>query len=647
MDSESGAIGLSLCLAAALCAWAGPARAQSPAADAPAEHATPPARPFPLPLDPEVAARPPVHCDLTPQERFLPRSLWSTNLWPGGNVYYEFDANVTQPNRDAMRLAMDELETVAHIAFIPRTSQSNYIHAQDSTGNNSLIGMNGGSQTVNIYNWDYQYIMEHELMHALGVWHEQSRADRATYVNVNYANIQTAYSHNYDIAAGAATSGPFDFESIMLYDACAFSTCCAAGFTCSCSTACACMQALPAYAQYQNTMGNRSYLSAGDKAGLASRYGAPTDDAFEPNNTLAAARPISTGTYNLRLVDSDDYFSIVVASSSTLVISDTHPEADVDIALGLYTAGGGLLQTSNTSTGTDSITRTVPAGTYVIRVQRIARWGANYTLSVSGCNAPTIAADPMPTSACVGGSFQFTGAAADPGSGAFTFFWYKDGSSVVPGGRFAVTPGPNGRSSTLTVTDVLATDAGQYRFTANNGCSTVTSNTAQMSISLPPQATISAALAKPCRWGTQTYSANPGGPGAFTYQWQKADDLNASNWIDLTDGPLTISGVTGAATVSGSATGTLQVGDLRLQGPNVATFRVIATGECGPSTSTGLTLYVCGADFDCNGHLAVADIFAYLNAFFAGDPRADYNGLAGLQVSDVFGFLSVWLNGCP
>jgi hypothetical protein len=620
------------------CAWAQPA----PATEQRVQGVQ---RVFPLPLEAEVAARQPVQCDLVPE--FMPRSLWNTNLWPGGNVYYEFDANVTQPNRDAMRLAMDELETVAHIAFIPRTTQSNYIHAQNSTGNNSLIGMNGGSQTVNIYNWDYQYIMEHELMHALGVWHEQSRSDRATYVTVNYANIQPAYSHNYDIAAGAVSNGPFDFESIMLYDACAFSTCCAAGFTCSCATSCAAMQALPAYAQYQNVMGNRSYLSAGDKAGLVSRYGLPTDDTFEPNNSLAAARPISTGTYNLRLIDSDDYFSIAVAATSTLVITDTHPEADVDLALSLYTSAGTQLQTANTGTGTETITRTVSPGTYIIRVQKLARWGAAYTLSVTGCNAPTVSADPVATTACLGGSFQFTGAATDPGSAPFTFMWFQNGSSVVPGGRFTVTPGPSGRSSTLTVSGVVAGDAGQYTFTANNGCSTVTSSAAALTLTSPPQATIQAAQAKPCRWGSQTFTANPGAGGTFTYRWQMADDLNRTNWTDLSDGPVTIAGMANSATAAGATTSTLTLSNLALRGPDIADFRVVATGSCGPSTSTPLGVYVCGADFDCNGVVAVADIFAYLNAWFASDPRTDINGTPGLQVSDVFAFFSVWFTGCP
>ncbi len=53
----------------------------------------------------------------------------------------------------------------------------------------------------------------------------------------------------------------------------------------------------------------------------------------------------------------------------------------------------------------------------------------------------------------------------------------------------------------------------------------------------------------------------------------------------------------------------------------------------------------CPADFDNSGNLAIADIFAFLNAWFAGDPAADFNG-GGLAVQDIFDFLNAWFSGC-
>jgi hypothetical protein len=50
---------------------------------------------------------------------------------------------------------------------------------------------------------------------------------------------------------------------------------------------------------------------------------------------------------------------------------------------------------------------------------------------------------------------------------------------------------------------------------------------------------------------------------------------------------------------------------------------------------------VCKCDTNSNGVLEVQDIFDFLNLWFAGDPRGDFNG-NGLTVQDIFDFLSCW-----
>jgi hypothetical protein len=53
----------------------------------------------------------------------------------------------------------------------------------------------------------------------------------------------------------------------------------------------------------------------------------------------------------------------------------------------------------------------------------------------------------------------------------------------------------------------------------------------------------------------------------------------------------------------------------------------------------------CPADFNGNGTLEVQDIFDFLNAWFAGNANADFNG-GGLAVQDIFDFLNAWFSGC-
>ncbi len=54
----------------------------------------------------------------------------------------------------------------------------------------------------------------------------------------------------------------------------------------------------------------------------------------------------------------------------------------------------------------------------------------------------------------------------------------------------------------------------------------------------------------------------------------------------------------------------------------------------------------CGSDFNASGTLEVSDIFAFLNAWFAGSSAADADGSGGLQVADIFAFLNAWFAGC-
>ena len=55
-----------------------------------------------------------------------------------------------------------------------------------------MLGKKGGrKQVISIgHRCDIKGIAIHEIMHALGFYHEQSRYDRDSYIKINWSNIQ-------------------------------------------------------------------------------------------------------------------------------------------------------------------------------------------------------------------------------------------------------------------------------------------------------------------------------------------------------------------------------------------------------------------------------------------------------------------------
>ena len=51
-------------------------------------------------------------------------------------------------------------------------------------------------------------------------------------------------------------------------------------------------------------------------------------------------------------------------------------------------------------------------------------------------------------------------------------------------------------------------------------------------------------------------------------------------------------------------------------------------------------------DFNCTGGLNPQDIFDFLGAWFALDPRAEYNHDGHIDVGDIFSYLGAWFAGC-
>ena len=160
---------------------------------------------------------------------FAPNFFASTGLWPVVNgvarVPYTI-TNVTTANTNNINAAIAEANTqlAGVLQWEPaNASDVNLVNFDFDPSNltgacEAFVGMVGMTQTIGgSINCTTTTIL-HEMGHAMGLYHEQSRADRDTYVNFMEQNIDKPNHLDFDIVgSGSVDSGLYNYASIMEY----------------------------------------------------------------------------------------------------------------------------------------------------------------------------------------------------------------------------------------------------------------------------------------------------------------------------------------------------------------------------------------------------------------------------------------------
>lgn len=189
--------------------------------------------------------------------------------WSGGIIPFVINANVSAAGRTNILSAIAHWEQKTPINFVPRTTQGDFVEFVRGTSAgacSSSVGRQGGRQEIRLTpSGDCSRgALIHEIGHAVGFYHEQSREDRDNHVTIMWANIESGREHNFNKhVSGATDVGTYDFGSIMHYGAFAF---------CKKTSTGACVGPTIVTKPPGIPIGQRNGLSRGDIAGVLRIY---------------------------------------------------------------------------------------------------------------------------------------------------------------------------------------------------------------------------------------------------------------------------------------------------------------------------------------------------------------------------------------
>ncbi len=141
--------------------------------------------------------------------------------WETPEIPYAINGDVDEPERVLEAIRHIEKKTGVH--FVLYVDQPDGILFQKGPKDCwSTLGRQGGLQPIRIARRCGWKEITHEVLHAFGFLHEQSRFDRDNYVEVLWDNIDREYRPQFERLPrellGGLVGKPFDYHSVMLYN---------------------------------------------------------------------------------------------------------------------------------------------------------------------------------------------------------------------------------------------------------------------------------------------------------------------------------------------------------------------------------------------------------------------------------------------
>ncbi|KAK3703616.1 hypothetical protein QZH41_019160 [Actinostola sp. cb2023] len=153
-------------------------------------------------------------------------------LWRTREIPYEVDTVLVKEGFvEAIHAAIKELHKHTCVRWIRRTAEQNWVKFVMAKKCSSRVGKkywSEGFQEIHLSSdCKHKGTILHEMMHASGFWHEQSRPDRNQYVEIMWENIEKGREDNfqkYSHPTIDVLGTKYDYKSIMHYGRLAFSS---------------------------------------------------------------------------------------------------------------------------------------------------------------------------------------------------------------------------------------------------------------------------------------------------------------------------------------------------------------------------------------------------------------------------------------
>jgi hypothetical protein len=453
------------------------------------------------------------------------------------------------------------------IQLVPYTNQTDYVNFYFDPSNTSgsceaFEGRVGKEQTVGGSGTCTMATILHEMGHTVGVWHEQSRPDRDTYVNVNYGAVIKASRSFFDqFLDNDQELTLYDYASVMEYPAFSFSR-----------NGEPCIESLPAGIPLSNPSG----YSAGDIDGIDRLYGLIPTEVTVTSNPPGLQVIVDGNT-----VTTPQTYAWALKSTHTLNVQSTPQTlSGISYIYGRWNDSTVQSHTITVTPGNNMVTQ--PATSPAVTV-----YSANfiqlvpYVNAISPAGTGTVTPSPAPlTYTGLSGEYyiirQLVTLTAAPNGGQ-NFDDYINSPYYLPGGIGA-------NPKTFYVMD----DGSSINLTTyftSGPVYTVTTNPVESNVGVIVDGSFWYA---PVNFAQQLFSSwTPSSSHSLNidspvYPWDSNTYFDFSSWSDAGAQNHTITAPSGSATYTANITPNYYVADYPLEGSCAGTINVTP-----PSTENG------------------------------------------------------------